>query len=42
MRQTSPSSDPDERLDVRDGLRLLARIARREPNPLTPDLRAAQ
>lgn len=34
MRQTSPSSDPDERLDVRDGLRLLARIARQEPDAL--------
>ncbi len=34
MRDPAPSSDPNERADVRDGLRLLARIARREPEAL--------
>jgi RNA polymerase sigma-70 factor (ECF subfamily) len=34
MRNPAPSSDPNERTDVRDGLRLLARIARREPEAL--------
>ena len=34
MRNPVPSNDPHERADVRDGLRLLTRIARREPEAL--------
>ena len=34
MRDQAPSSDPNERADVHDGLRLLARIAQQEPEAL--------
>ncbi|MEO0017554.1 MAG: hypothetical protein RLZZ522_837 [Verrucomicrobiota bacterium] len=34
MRNPDPSNDPHERADVRDGQRLLTRIARREPEAL--------